>query len=105
MRLQRNVSETIYKEGGYESISLIYLHRAIASGVPHGSGLGALRFIRYTGGLFHWVLSSCLSGYADDTNVLYFFDTFNIASAKANVNRDLLKIDEFSKEQSKKIVN
>lgn len=50
----------------------------ILSGVPQGSVLGSLLSVLYTADLPSHVIYSCLQSFADDNQIIHYFDLYNV---------------------------
>lgn len=75
----------------------------IISGVPQGSILGPLLFLIYTFDIFDSVSNSHVQSYADDTQLLHYFDPVNSDTASLLLNLDLESILKYSTEHNLKI--
>lgn len=64
----------------------------IVSGVPQGSILGPLLFTIYTADMFNMVEYSHIQSYADDTQILFHFNSSSPDYVNVELNRDLRAI-------------
>nr|CAH7717665.1 unnamed protein product [Callosobruchus chinensis]CAH7730660.1 unnamed protein product [Callosobruchus chinensis] len=75
----------------------ISVARYVPSGVPQGSILGPLLFLIYTFDLHNSVEHCAVQTYADDTQLLFYFNESNLHEASFKINLDLANVSDYCK--------
>lgn len=88
----------------YVSVKAVFsTPKPISSGVPHGSILGSLLFLIYISDSTNAVTYSQLQCYADDTQLLLYFNPADPDTAAQEMNHDLNTISQYSDEHNLKL--